>query len=105
MQRHPELRAEMILAGLPARDEPLCEPLLDQLQPRLIIVMDAAAPATRRAPSALRARLARRGIPIIYCRDAGSVTLEIAPSSWRIADASGRGVALTAPPRGQGEEE
>jgi competence protein ComEC len=90
MRRHPELRAEIVLAGLPAREEPLCEPLLDMLQPRLIVVMDTLFPATRRAPTDLRARLARRPARVVYGRDNGSLTLELAPGSWALRDASGQ---------------
>ncbi len=63
MRRHPELRAEIVVAGLPAREEPLCEPLLDLLQARLIVIMDTQFPATRRASAdcARGSRAARRG--------------------------------------------
>ena len=37
MRRHPELRADFVIAGLPSRDEPLCEPLLDMLRARIVI--------------------------------------------------------------------
>jgi competence protein ComEC len=90
MARHPELRAEIVVAGLPARDEPLDEPLLDMLQPGLIIIADSEFPATRRAPAKLRERLAQRGgARVIYCRDAGSVTLVIRRGGWRAVDAGG----------------
>ncbi len=77
MRRHPELRAEIVVAGLPAREEPLCEPLLDLLQARLIVIMDTQFPATRRASADLRARLARRPARVVYGRDNGALTLEL----------------------------
>jgi competence protein ComEC len=89
MRRHPHLRAEIVLAGLPAREEPLCEPLLDRLQPRLIIIMDTTFPATRRASGALRARFARRPPPVMYCRDNGALTLELAAHGWSVRNAAG----------------
>ena len=90
MARHPELRAEIVLAGLPARDEPLDEPLLDLLQPRLIIIADSELPATRRATAKLRERLAQRaGVRVLYCRDTGSLTLLLRPGGWEVLDASG----------------
>ncbi|MGA3182253.1 MAG: ComEC/Rec2 family competence protein [Verrucomicrobiota bacterium] len=89
-QRHPELRAEIVVAGLPERDEPLSEPLLDLLQPKLVIIADSELPATRRATPKLRERLARRpGVRVIYCRDAGSLTLTIRRGGWEVRDASG----------------
>jgi hypothetical protein len=42
----PELRAEIVVAGLPSRDEPLIEPLLDMLRPKLIIIADSELPPT-----------------------------------------------------------
>jgi beta-lactamase superfamily II metal-dependent hydrolase len=89
-QRHPELRAEIVVAGLPARDEPLSEPLLDLLQPKLVVIADSEFPATRRATPKLRERLARRpAVRVIYCRDAGSLTLAIRRGGWEVHDASG----------------
>jgi competence protein ComEC len=90
-KRHPELRAEIVVAGLPMRDEPLSEPLLDLLQPKLIIIADSELPATRRATPKLRERLARRGgVQVIYCRDDGSLTLFIRDGGWEARDAGGR---------------
>ena len=65
MRRHPDLRADIVVAGLPTRDEPLCDPLLDMLQARWIIIADAEFPATRRAPQKLRQRLARQAAQVI----------------------------------------
>ncbi|HEY3860252.1 MAG TPA: ComEC/Rec2 family competence protein [Verrucomicrobiae bacterium] len=96
MRRRPELRAEFVVAGLPARDEPLCEPLLDQLQPRVIIVADAQFPATRRASAKLRERLARRSAKVFYGRDNGSLTLEISEAGWSLREADGSEAALPA---------
>jgi competence protein ComEC len=93
MRRHPGLRAEFVIAGLPARDEPCCDPLLELLQPRLILIADAKFPATRRAPEKLRERLARRGSHVIYGRDHGALTLEFVPGGWHLRDAEGLAVA------------
>jgi beta-lactamase superfamily II metal-dependent hydrolase len=91
MARHPELRAEIVVAGLPARDEPLAEPLLDFLQPKLVIIADSEFPATRRAPEKLRDRLAQRaGTRVLYCHESGSLTLLLRRNSWEVRDASGR---------------
>lgn len=90
MMRHPQLRAEIVVAGLPSRDEPLDDPLLDTLQPRLIIIADSDLPATRRASAKLRDRLARRpGLRVLYTHDAGSLTLLIRSASCDLRDASG----------------
>jgi competence protein ComEC len=103
MRRHPDLRADFIIAGLPARDEPLCEPLLDQLQPRVIVLADAQLPATRRASAKLRARLARRDARVVYGRDNGALTLELAPDGWSLRAADGQ--PAVGPPPVEAEEE
>jgi len=90
MRRHPDLRAEFVIAGLPARDEPLCEPLLDLLRPRVIVIADAKFPATRRAPLKLRQRLDRREARVIYGCDTGALTLELAPGGWTLRTADGQ---------------
>jgi competence protein ComEC len=89
MQRHPELHADIVIAGLPARDEPLCDPLLELLRPQLILVADTKFPATRRAPEKLRQRLARRGTRVVYGRDIGAMTLEMTPAGWMLRAADG----------------
>jgi competence protein ComEC len=97
MRRHPDLRAEIVVAGLPARDEPLCEPLLELLRPRVIVIADAAFPATRRAPAKLRQRLGRLSARVVYGRDNGALTLELAPGGWSLLTAEGR-PAIDPPP-------
>ena len=90
MTRHPNLRAEIIMAGLPSRDEPLSEPLLEMLQPKLIIIADSETPATRRVSAKLRDRLAlHRDARVLYTRDTGSLTLFIRGGSWEVRDAAG----------------
>jgi competence protein ComEC len=102
MRRHPDLRAEIVVAGLPARDEPLCEPLLDLLRPRVIVIADAKFPATRRASEKLRERLARRDARVVYGRDNGALTLEPAPGGWSLRTADGL-PAVDPPPAEPGE--
>ena len=78
MNRQPDLRADIVVTGLPTQSEPLAEALLDAVQPKVIIITDAEYPATERASRRLRERLAIRNIPVIYTREAGAVTIE-----WR----------------------
>ncbi|HOB33568.1 MAG TPA: ComEC/Rec2 family competence protein, partial [Verrucomicrobiota bacterium] len=72
-----DLRADIVIAGLPEKSEPLCDALIERVGPRLIIIADSEFPATRRASPALRDRLARASIPVLYTRFAGAVTLEL----------------------------
>lgn len=82
--RNPDLRADIVIAGLPAAGTPLKDGLLNAVRPRVIIVNDAYVPAGERAPPDLRERLARHARHVFYTRDSGSVTVEINPSETHI---------------------
>ena len=90
LQRYPELRADVVVTGLPANDEPLGVNLLAQLQPRLVIVADTELPATARAKAAVRARLRSRVPRVIFTAEAGSVDVRIADGRIVVLDAAGR---------------
>jgi beta-lactamase superfamily II metal-dependent hydrolase len=89
IERHPELRADIVVAGLPQQDEPVGDALLDVVRPKLVVIADSEFPVSRRASAALRARLERRGIPILYTRDAGAVTVSLRPPCWEARTMSG----------------
>jgi ComEC/Rec2-related protein len=91
LQRTPaaDLRADIVVAGLPVEGEPLSEGLLDIVQPRLIVLADNENPATRRASPRLRERLAQRGVPVLYTRE-GAVLLALRSGAWTATRADGR---------------
>jgi ComEC/Rec2-related protein len=76
VQRYPDLRADVVVAGLPRQGEPLAEVILDLLDARLIVITDSEYPATARASRRLQERLAARQVPVLYTRETGAVTLE-----------------------------
>ena len=77
LDRTPDLRADIVITGIPTQTEPLCDALLDAIQPRIIIVADPEIPATERASELLRERLALRNIPILYTRSVGAVSISL----------------------------
>ncbi len=85
-----DLRADIVVAGLPEKSQPLSDGLLDRVQPRIIIVADSEFPATKRAPAALRERLAQRNIPVLYTRKTGAVTLVAKPDGWELHTMDGQ---------------
>lgn len=85
MTRHPDLRADIVITGLPTQGEPLAEALLDTLQPKLIIVSDSEFPASQRASEILKRRLADRHIPILYTRQSMAVNLRLSQSGWKVS--------------------
>jgi competence protein ComEC len=77
LRRHGDnLRADIVVAGLPTRDEPLNDALLERIRPRLIVVADAERPASERATVELTRRLARQPCPVLFLRTEGSFTAE-----------------------------
>jgi beta-lactamase superfamily II metal-dependent hydrolase len=85
-----DLRADIVVSGLPDQGEPLCDGLLDAVQPKLIVVTDSEFPATKRAATALRERLERRSVPVIFMRRAGAVTITLRRSRWTARAMDGR---------------
>jgi beta-lactamase superfamily II metal-dependent hydrolase len=89
LERSPDLRADIVVSGLPTGGEALSDALLDTVHPRLIIVTDSEFPARERAPAKLKDRLAKRNVPVIYTRSTGALTLEIRGSRWEVRSMSG----------------
>jgi competence protein ComEC len=77
-----DLRADIVIAGLPNEGEPLCDALADAVQPRLIVIADSGFPSMRRASGRLRERLKRRGAPVICTSDSGAVKIVLAETGW-----------------------
>jgi beta-lactamase superfamily II metal-dependent hydrolase len=89
LARTSDLHADIVIAGLPSTGEPLCDPLLDAIQPRVLIVTDLEFPVNERASARLRERLQKRNIPTIYTRFSGAVTLEFGRARWELRTMSG----------------
>jgi beta-lactamase superfamily II metal-dependent hydrolase len=91
LSRHAgmDLRADVVVSGLPGHTEPLAEALLDAVEPRLIIITDSEYPAPQRAPPRLRERLALRASVVLYTRDTGAVTLTVRENHWELRTMNG----------------
>ncbi len=85
-----ELRADIVIAGLPTEGEPLCPALLAAARPRVVVIADSELPATRRASAALKERLRQAEIPVIYTRTAGAVKIEADPRGWKLQAMDGQ---------------
>ncbi|HZL80175.1 MAG TPA: hypothetical protein VFC17_15185, partial [Candidatus Limnocylindrales bacterium] len=90
LERPDDLHAAIVVAGLPTAGEPLCDALIDAIQPRVIIIADSEFPATRRASRALHERLVQKKIPVIYTRDAGAVTILTTTRGWELQTMDGQ---------------
>ncbi|HVU06928.1 MAG TPA: ComEC/Rec2 family competence protein [Verrucomicrobiae bacterium] len=85
-----DLRADIVVAGLPNEDEPLSNALIEAIQPKIIVIADSEFPATRRASRELKERLAQTKIPVIYTRHSGAVKIVAAKSGWKLQTADGQ---------------
>ncbi len=103
LARTNDLAADVVITGLTDDGEPLCDALLDAVQPKIIVVADSEFPATRRAGGDLKARLGKRNVPVIYTREADAVTVQAQPGGWELWTMQGQKFAgRTASPAGGG---
>ena len=91
--RYPDLKADIVIGGLPTQGEPLADALLEKLQPKLIVVTDADYPAAQRASEKLRNRLENRGIDVCYTRQTGAVSLSFREAQWTMTSMSGQQIS------------
>ncbi len=89
LDRAENLRADIVVAGLPNAGEPLGDRLLDAIQPGLVIIADAEYPASKRAGAKLRERLERRNIPILCTHETKAVTLTLRSNHWKLSAMDG----------------
>lgn len=102
LNRHApaEVRADVLIAGMPDQAEPLADLFIEAVQPRVIIVADSLYPATSRASKTLRERLTRREIPVVFTSDTGLVSLHFKPGAWELKGMNGVKLAgEIAPPK------
>ena len=97
LQSQADLNADIVVAGLPAQNEPLSDALLDAIQPRLIVLADDQSPASARAGARVRARLLRRGVPVVFQSDEGTAVLTFRRGTWRAETMIGRVIRSARP--------
>jgi competence protein ComEC len=90
LEREADLRADIVVCGIPVHGEPLGDPLLDAIQPRAIIVSASEVPSQERATRQLRERLENRGVPVFYTSDDGAVTITVRPGGWEVCSMNGK---------------
>ena len=89
LERNPDLKADIVVTGLPVKTEPICDTLLDQVQPRLVVVSDSEFPVSERASAKLCERLAQRSVPVLYTHSTGSAAIEFRNDKWTVRTMSG----------------
>ncbi|MCI0746908.1 MAG: ComEC/Rec2 family competence protein [Verrucomicrobia subdivision 3 bacterium] len=84
VDRSVGVRSDVVITSPPLRDEPLIDPLLAAIAPRLIILADATYPPNARARPRLRERLARHGVPVWYTTETFAVSLRAEADGLRV---------------------
>jgi competence protein ComEC len=89
IERTNDLRADIVVTGLPQQGEPIRDELLDLIQPKIIIVTDSEFPATKRAGKALRERLRQRGVPVLFTSETSAVKISLRANQWTVSAMNG----------------
>jgi ComEC/Rec2-related protein len=85
-----DLRADIVIAGLPNEGEPLSDALADAIQPHVIIIADSEFPPMRRASRKLRERLEQREVPVLYTRESDAVKITVTKTGWLVQTMDGQ---------------
>jgi competence protein ComEC len=94
LERTNDLRADIVVAGLPNEGEPLSDALLGAIQPKIIVIADSEFPANRRASRELKNRLAGKNAAVIYTRDSGAVKIVADKGGWKLQTMDGQIFAI-----------
>jgi len=84
VERGVDIRADLVVVSVPKESEPLLGPLLDKIQPRVIVVADAIYPSDARARPPLRERLARTSATVFYTSEQGAITIDFNSSPAKV---------------------
>ena len=84
LQQTNDLKAEIVISGIPLQGEPLTDALLDAIQPKVIVIADATYPAMKKAGDTLQQRLSKRNISVLYSRNTDAITLGIKGKQWNL---------------------
>lgn len=75
LENHEDLRADIVIVGLPQQDEVLPPALLERIAPRLVILDGPSHPAQNKAFRGARTRLRQARIATLCTAECGAVTL------------------------------
>lgn len=78
-----DLKAEILIAGIPLQDRPLYPELLEAIKPSYLVLIDDATPKGRRQVEGQLSRLKRSGCRLIRTSESGPLTLEFSGTQLR----------------------
>ncbi|HTV63821.1 MAG TPA: ComEC/Rec2 family competence protein [Verrucomicrobiae bacterium] len=83
------LRADIVVAGLPNEGEPLSDPLIAAIHPKLIVIVDSDSVFARHVTPRLKDRLADQNVPVIYTRASGAAKIILDKTGWKLQTLDG----------------
>jgi competence protein ComEC len=92
-----DLDADVVIAGMPERDEPLGDELLQAISPRAIILGNSRYPHHAEGTPELRARIEQTGAKIFYMTETDAVTIRIDHDECAISGMNGTETKLRRP--------
>jgi len=98
-ERTSSLQADIVVTGIPVRPEAISDSILEEINPRIIVVADSEFPVSERAPKALCSRLAQYNVPVIYTRLTGAVVFTFQQQTWELRAMNGLSVSARSLPR------
>ncbi len=84
--RHPDLRADIVIAGWPDKGE-LAVEWLEAIRPKLIVITDPEVPRARQTSGSIIQRFNRVGAAVLAGDKTGAITLSIREGKWRMEKA------------------
>ena len=90
LENTADLRADILIAGMPEQGEPLGAEVLDAVKPRVIILGTSRYPYTAAGSPELRARLESIGADVFYTDDKTSVSVIVRPEMCEVRSMDGR---------------
>ncbi len=84
------LRADIVVAGLPNEGEPLSDPLIAAIRPKLIVIVDSDSAFARHVTPRLKDRLADQNVPVIYTRTSGAAKIIVDKTGWKLQTGDGQ---------------
>jgi competence protein ComEC len=94
LRSEPDLRADIVVLGLPERDDPLKHETLDRLKPKLILLGTTRNPIARRSSKPVRSRPSGKSSLLFSTSDDGALTLKFKKGECSIETAGGKTLTL-----------
>lgn len=80
----PRLQADLLIAALSSQGQPPCEALIGQVMPQILILADAATPASSRTPDALRESLKGTAHHVFFASSLPAIQLQVRRGSVEV---------------------